>query len=138
MITKGTSLTYGLTGDVHALFYETTQDLRGDVSGQLAQYFDVSGLTVTPHGLVLTGTMDWSYTAQVTVRTQRDYGSEADIRSVVAHAFWEAAGAAPEIELVRASDAGLRVGQAPPSGVGSDEQPHVPWSNTILFAAVAL
>lgn len=128
MIRRGTSLSFAVNGDVQAWFYNTPSDVRGAVRGNLLPYFTIQVLQVDPRGTVLSGTLDWEYDAVLTVKPLGDYNSLEDVKSVVAHAFAQATGNVPVVGATGAD----------PDPSGDRPADSVPWSNTLVFVAVAI
>jgi|SRR5882672_3181880 len=101
MVRAGDSLTFDVQGETGGFVPVDDTDLTAAVNDQLAQHFQVVRNDLTRGSAfsnIVTGQwLHWSYTAVVTVRLRGDYGSPADVGSIIANAFYNAGGAIPAV-----------------------------------------
>jgi hypothetical protein len=134
MVPAGSILDFTVRGTTAPSWWTglyTVGMLTGDVADGLAEYFDQPlDVRLESPDTVITGTLPYTYSGTVRVRTRVDYSREADAGSVVANRFYNAAGNMPLVTYRgRGSDAGL------PGGI---DFPDLPWTWTIGLAAVAV
>lgn len=97
MIPAGTRLTFNVSGSVHAWFTSSKEDVHDIASATMDPYVNVKAITVTPTSTVITGTLDWTYSAVVVLDTISDHASVDDVASIVKHAFYIATDAVPVV-----------------------------------------
>lgn len=112
MIRRGTEITFTVNGQA-GQWPRSVADVRSAVIDGLTPFFDVADVTIpTPSFLSdpLDYFINWPYTATVRVTVKADYAEPRDVDSIIAHAFYEAAG---ELPTVTAN--GLEQGQGNPT-----------------------
>ena len=97
MLTRGTSLTFQVTGaGPTGLFNATGSALRGLATAQLiANGLRPLAITVDHDDSFWNPGTSWSYAAMVTVQTTRDHAARADVLAIVANAFESVTGEMP-------------------------------------------
>lgn len=99
MIAAGTTITFTAKGTTGQWLPRTVAGVRQDVIDGLTPFFDV--LTVvfdTKDSIVpFYNVANWGYTATIRATVRADYGDVRDVDSIVAHAFYDAAGDLPTV-----------------------------------------
>lgn len=106
--------------------------LRGEVIAVLSQRVDVIDVAIETGDTIITGTLPWSYTARVRVRTRVAHAQASDVGSIVANAFYQGSGTMPTVTI---GSGGLGSGELPRT---PGQLPGIPVTTTIVVAAVAL
>jgi hypothetical protein len=120
----------GETGAAQFQVFFTPSMLRSAVMLELEKTFKVDHLRIIPDSFVVSGTLPWSYRAEVNVVTRVAYGHEGGPESIVATAFYNAAESMPTVHAV------APFGRGGP-GVGEDS-PGVSWATAIMVAGLAI
>lgn len=106
-VMPGAELDFTVRGQTEAAQFQiifNEASLAGAASTILAERLDVIRCDVQAEGTVITGTLPWNYRADVTVRARGAYGAREDVGSIVANAFFRAAGNMPQVENGRSID----------------------------------
>ena len=95
MVKAGVRLTFVVSGSVGFLASDLSS-MRTSVITGLDPYATVQSLTITPTETVIISALgNWNYRATVILAMASDYGTLSDVKSIVAHAFYEATGTLP-------------------------------------------
>lgn len=140
MINAGTVVDLTVRGQTETSQFQivfTPTMLRGSAIEFLAQRFDVVDVQVATDDLIITGTLPWTYTARVRVRTRDAFASASDVASIAANAFYQASGTLPTVTVSSTSNA-PGASQPLPEPWGGFNFPDVPVTTTIVVAAVAI
>jgi hypothetical protein len=110
-IHNGDTLTFTAVGKVGEYLPRTVDSVRQGAIDGLTPFFDVESVNISapsflndPFHIVT----NWGYTATIRATVQADYGDVRDVDSIVAHAFYDAAGEVPTVT------SNLEQSQAPP------------------------
>jgi hypothetical protein len=137
MISAGSTLDFNVRGTTQAaqfqVFYNEAQ-LAGDVSTKLSALLDVIDVEVKATGTVITGTLPWEYTARVRVRTRVAHASASDVGSMVANAFFRAAGNMPSVSV----GASAPPGSSPSPFPRAMQLPDFSWSTSLVVVGLAV
>ena len=132
MIPKGTTFDYNVQGVTSLAWLQplfTVGMFDGAVRTDLAKSLDVVSLNLQASTWV--GVLPYQYVATLRVTTRVDHALASDVRAIVAHAFYEAAGTMPSIQ---------QAGTAPPGSSAANtarpgpEKPFVlgEWLSSLL------
>lgn len=126
MIAAGSTLTFTVRGTTEAAQFQlvfTPGMLRAAVVAQLAAIVEPVRVDVTTDDTVITGTLPWTYRADVQVKTRVAHASAEDVKAIVAGAFFTASGNMPTVT----------------SGFDLDfNPPELSWKVVVGLAAAAL
>lgn len=109
MIRHGIERTFDVQGQAGEFQPRTVAGVRSDVIDGLTPFFDVADVAIVTPSFLSDPTaffVDWRYAAVVRATPRADYGDVRDVDSIVAHAFYDAAG-----ELPTVTARGLEAGQ---------------------------
>jgi hypothetical protein len=126
MIAAGSSLTFTVRGTTEASQWQvvfTPGMLRSGVVDVLSRVLDVVRVDVSSDDTIITGTLPWTYRADVQVRTRAAYAQSNDVAAIVANAFAQAGGNVPTVS------AGYDLEFTPPE---------LSWKVVIAIGAVAV
>lgn len=125
MVPTGSQLTFAVDGQVDTGITDwrtTPDDLRTAVINSLRLSLTVNAVVVTPLSVIV-AFGDWRYTAMVSVTTKTAHAQADDVGSIVAHAFYEGAGALPTVTVTNApvptAAGGITEGPGVFDGIGS-------------------
>ena len=113
MIRNGTEIVFTVNGQTGQWIPRTSGDVRTTAINELTPYFDVADVQVKSKGFLedpVHYIANWPYTATVRATVKADYADVRDVDSIVAHAFYNAAG-----ELPTVTAAGQEAGQGDPN-----------------------
>jgi hypothetical protein len=130
MIANGTTITFTVRGTTGDILPRTVANVRNDVIDRLTPFFDVASVDMSTSSILsdpLHSLSDWPYTAKVHVTVRADYGDIRDVDSVIANAFYNAAGNLPTVTAD-----GFEQGQ------GTDSTQGVSLTTALVLVAVAL
>jgi len=135
-VPAGTVLDFTVRGTTEwsqfQVFFTPTM-LQGNVQNILSQRFaQPVAVRVETGDTVITGTMPWSYTASVRVKTIDAHAFQADVGSIIANAFYQACGTMPNV-----SYAGVGADADLPAPVTFD-LPSFSWPTALVVAGVAV
>lgn len=100
MVPAGSSFVLDVQGQVRIGFVPVTpEDVRSNVADLAAGYLYVDSLTLSPVGDVYLGILDWSYGAEIRIRTRYSHASTDDVKSIVAGAFQQATDGRPTVTI---------------------------------------
>jgi hypothetical protein len=103
MIAAGTRLTMSVKGETTNTIWNPlgfqTDDLRSGVLSLLSSSMTVNSLGVTARSTIYTGYLGWPYTATITITTRTAYAKAEDLASIIANAFYQAAGSLPTVNV---------------------------------------
>ena len=101
MVRAGTALTFVVAGRTAGLFPVNAGDVRNDVINRLIPFCTVDNVIINKPALgeIVDPSQwfHWDYTATVMLRPKADYGTADDVGSIIANAFYQAAGAVPTV-----------------------------------------
>lgn len=100
MIVHGTRITFTVKGVTGYLLPRNVESVRGIVIDGLTPYLDVISVSFDTNSILsdpFHSLSNWPYTAHVTAITRVDHGDIRDIDSIVANAFYNAAGEVPTV-----------------------------------------
>jgi hypothetical protein len=100
MIRRGETLTFTVIGRVGEYLPRTESSVRQYAIDGLTPFFDVLSVNLKTKTFLndpLHVVTNWEYTATVRVTVKADYGDVRDVDSVIAHAFYNAAGELPTV-----------------------------------------
>lgn len=100
MVNAGSVITFTVRGTTGQYSPRTVAGVRQDAINALTPFFDVTDVTIETQSFTsdpFNYISNWPYTATVRLTTRVAYAGIRDIDSVVAHAFYEAAGDLPTV-----------------------------------------
>jgi len=101
MVPAQTTLTLDVKGQAGQWAPRSPGEVRGQVMNALTPYFHVYDVTLTTGTDTVFDTgfgfWNWTYAAVVTLQTREPYATVDDVASIVAHAFYNAAGTVPVV-----------------------------------------
>lgn len=100
MIDAGRAITFDVQGTTGEYIPRSVSSVRAIVIDQLAPYFDVEDVAFQTSSVLsdpFHSLSNWPYRATVRALPLADYGDVRDVDSIVAHAFYEAAGNLPTV-----------------------------------------
>lgn len=103
MIKKNTVITFDVKGST-GLLPRTQNSVRQAAIDSLTPFFTVQALSVTAASFLsdpVHALTEWPYTATARVQVLADYADIRDLDSVIAHAFYDAAGRLPTVTAQR-------------------------------------
>lgn len=131
MITNGSAITFDVQGSTGGFLPRTVAEVRQSVIDSLTPFFVVTDVALSSSSFLsdpLHSLSDWPYSAVVRVTMQSDYADISDVDSVVAHAFYDAAG-----ELPTVTARGYEPGQS-----AADSRTGLSLTSALVLIAVAL
>jgi hypothetical protein len=150
MVAGGTVLTFDAQGVAGGWVPATEDAVRSDLVEQLGRSFVVESVTVTGQGSFYE-LLEWPFVARIVVQTHEAYADVADVRSIVAHAIYEATGNMPTVGNVGSqgaigsggffgsiADAIRGVGDSVGDAVGGATRPITQEFNFVLIAVAAV
>lgn len=100
MVTAGETITFDVQGTTGQWVPRTVAGVRQDAINALSPFFDVESVSVDSPSFLsdpIHYVTNWPYRATVRATMRSDYGDVRDVDSIVAHAFYEAAGDLPTV-----------------------------------------
>lgn len=100
IVRTGTVLTFTVQGTTGEYIPRAVESVRALVIDGLTPFFDVADVSIETGSFLsdpLHYLSDWPYTATVRATVRTDYGDIRDVDSIVANAFYNAAGNLPTV-----------------------------------------
>jgi hypothetical protein len=124
MIAAGTRLDFVARGTTEAAQFQLIFSpgmLQAEAARILSERLNVQSVDVFTQDTVITGTLPWTYTANVSLTTRSAHARVEDVASIVANAFSQASGNMPIVTQGHAIDT-----------------PNLSWSWIALIAAAGV
>jgi hypothetical protein len=122
MIARNTVLTFDVQGTTGQWIPRTIAGIRQDAINGLAPFVDAQDVEVSAPGFLsdpVHSLTNWPYSAVVRARVLADYRDVRDVDSIVAHAFYTAAGDLPTVTARRLEAGQGEAGTTTGPGLGT-------------------